>query len=395
MAKVKTERKGNRVVVEGLKNIAYDKAKKKFYATFYYGKDDNGKATKKVVPYNTKDEAITALKVFEGNRAKGDVVLPVTDTLASWLNYWLEEIVKPNRAETTAYGYEGIITRYIIPNLGNVKLQKLNPEMITRYYNKMIREMNLSSNTVHKHHDLLKCALKAAVKNEKILRNPVDRVEPPAIVDKEKRFYNQEQLAALMDSVVGHRLEIVILLAGYCGLRREEIVGLKWENVDLDKRILSITEVRTSAGNKIITKRPKSKTSTRTEHINDDLLDVLKRMRVEYLENKLFFGSTFEESGLIVTFPNGKPYRPNYVSELVTKFITDNGFPPLHLHELRHTFASIANDLGIPMYNIGRALGHASTSVTSKVYTHLIDTDHEGTMTTVGDSINKFRKKAK
>ena len=395
MVKQKTERKGNRVVVEGLKNIAYDKAKKKYYATFYYGKDENGKATKKVVPYNTKDEAVTALKVFEGNRAKGEVVLPVTDTLASWLIYWLEEILKPNREATTAYGYEGIIKRYIIPNLGDIKLQKLNPEMITRYYNKMIRDKNLSSNTVHKHHDLLKCALRVAVNQDKILRNPVDRVEPPAIVENEKRYYNQEQLAALMDAAAGHRLEIVILLAGYCGLRREEIVGLKWENVDLDKRILSITEVRTSAGNKIITKRPKTKTSLRTEYICDDLFEVFKRLKKEYLENKLFFGNAFEDSGLIVTFPDGKPYRPNYISELVTKFIIKNGFPPLHLHELRHSFASIANNLGIPLYNIGRALGHASTSVTSKVYTHLIDTDHESTMTTVSDSISKYRKTAK
>ena len=382
-------------MVEGLKNISYDKAREKYYATFYYGKDDNGKPIKKVASYATKEEAVTALQIFEGDRAKQDVVAPVNDTVGSWLVYWLEEIIKPNRAETTAYGYEGIIKRYLIPNLGDVKLQKLNPEMITKYYNQMMRKNHLSSNTVHKHHDLLKCALRAAVNQDKILRNPVDRVEPPAIVDTEKRFYNQEQLAALMDVAAGDRLEIVILLAGYCGLRREEIVGLKWENVDMDKRTLSIAEVRTSAGSRIVTKQPKTKTSIRTEYLNDDLFDVFKRLRKEYAENKLYFGNTFQDSGLVVSFPNGKPYRPNYISELVTKFIDKNGFPPLHLHELRHTFASIANDMGIPLYNIGRALGHASTGVTSKVYTHLFDTDHEGTMTTVSDSINKFRKKAR
>lgn len=383
---------GNRVCIE--KNIAYDKTRKKYYVTLYSGKDTNGTYKKEIRPFENIDEARKALTIFKAEKAQNLSVMPSTATLADWLKIWMEEIIEPSREATTVYGYKGIINRYIIPNLGQVKLQKLDQQMIRRYYLKM--EEHLSSNTVRKHHDLLRCALKAAVCDKRIVMNPTDNMlYVPKIDQKEKRFYNQEQLAALMDAAVGHRLEIVILLAGYCGLRREEIVGLKWENVDLDKRLISISEVRTSAGNKIITKHPKTKTSARTEYINDDLIEVFKRLRKEYVENKLFFGSTFEESGLIVTFPDGKPYRPNYISELVTKFITDNGFPPLHLHELRHTFASIANDLGIPMYNIGRALGHASTSVTSKVYTHLIDTDHEGTMTTVGDSINKFRKKAK
>lgn len=317
--------------------------------------------------------------------------MPSSATLADWLRIWMDEIIEPSKRSNYSVWIQGHY-KAIYCSKSWTSQASSDQQMIRRYYLKM--EEHLSSNTVRKHHDLLRCALKAAVCDRKIVTNPTDNMlYVPKIDQKEKRFYNQEQLAALMDVAAGHRLEIVILLAGYCGLRREEIVGLKWENVDLEKRIISITEVRTSAINKIITKRPKTKTSIRTEHINDDLLEVFKRLRKEYIENKLFFGSTFEESGLIVTFPDGKPYRPNYISELVTKFITDNGFPPLHLHELRHTFASIANDLGIPLYNIGRALGHASTSVTSKVYTHLIDTDHEGTMTTVGDSINKFERK--
>ena len=108
-----------------------------------------------------------------------------------------------------------------------------------------------------------------------------------------------------------------------------------------------------------------------------DIEEVLLREKEKQRFYKEKLGNTYQDSGYVVTFEDGRPMRPNYASELFTKFIKDNGLPPLTLHGLRHSFASIASAKGIPLYDIGRALGHSSPSTTGKIYTHLLDPDHK------------------
>lgn len=107
-----------------------------------------------------------------------------------------------------------------------------------------------------------------------------------------------------------------------------------------------------------------------------DIEDVLRREQEKQRTYKEALGNSYQDSGYVFTHEDGRPVRPNYASELFTKFVKDSDLPPLTLHGLRHSFASIANAKGIPMYDIGRALGHSSPATTSKIYTHLLDPDH-------------------
>lgn len=371
------------------KYIEYDPERKLYYVTFYHGKV-NGKYLRERKTFTTKKEAQNALKLFEADKVKGITTAPNQKTLSEWLDYWIDKVITPNRAKTTVYGYSQIIKNHLKPKIGDIPLTKLSPIHITEYYADILNEKGLTSNTVRKHHDLLKAALTVAVKLEKIYRNPTENVEPPKVLTVERRYYNQEQLKALFTVVKENRIELVVMLAGYCGLRREEICGLKWKNVDLVNHTFKIVEVRTSAGSEIIEKETKTIGSTRTEYIaSDNLLDAFKRARKAYVENKIIFGDEFIDDGYVVAYPNGKPYRPNYLSELFTKFIKEHNLPIIYLHELRHTFASIANDIGVPIYNIGRAMGHTTPSTTSKVYTHLLDDDHRETMSRVSAEIDR------
>lgn len=289
----------------------------------------------------------------------------------------MEDVIKLNRAATTVYAYEKIIENHITPAIGEVELQKLTPQHLQRYYAGLMREKGLSSNTVRKHHDLLNAALKMAVKQGVLLQNPAAAVEPPKVVRPEIHYYSMEDLERLFHLAEGTRLELLIKLAGYLGLRREEILGLTWDCVDLENRRLEVLAVRTAAGKDVVVKEPKTSTSRRVLHMPEDLVSLLKKTREQQLRNQSLLGREYQVNDYVVTHEDGRPVRPNYASELFVKFIRDHDLPPLTLHGLRHSFAGIANARGIPMYDIGKALGHSSPATTSKIYTHLLDQDHK------------------
>ena len=374
-----------RISVE--KNISYDNIKKLYYVNMDYGKDESGKRIKKTKTFQNKSDAKSALKEFEADKVKGILVIPRDTTLKEWLEYWMNDIVKPNCQQATVYGYQQIIDNHIIPALGKAPIQQLKPKQIQQYYTMLMTDKELSSNSVRKHHDLLNTALKLAVKQDILLHNPIDKVDPPKVIRKEVNCYNPDELTKLFELVKGDRLEIVVKLAGYLGLRREEICGLKWESIDFEKRIIRINAARTAAGSQIIEKSTKNDSSNRTLYIQDELLEILKLEKEKQDENKELFGIEYINEGFVVVQDNGKPYRPNRISEIFTKFIKDKGMPQITLHGLRHTFASIANSANATAFDIGKALGHSTTATTTKIYMHMFDKTNEDTMKKVADKL--------
>jgi len=368
------------------KNISYDDMKKLYYVNMDYGKDDNGKRIKKIKTCKSKREANKILKEFEANKTKQTLVIPTETTLKEWLLYWLNDIKSIKCEETTIYAYKNIINKHIIPKIGKYQLQILNPSIINKYFIEKQKE-ELSKNTIRKHYDLLKDSLKYAVNEDKIFKNPMDKIEPIKTEKNEMNFYNIEQLKTLFTIVKNDRMEIVIKLAGLLGLRREEIAGLKWDKINFENKTIIISEARTQAGKNTIYKKTKNKSSRRILHLPDELIDLLKSIKEKQENNKKLLKHEYFNSDFIVAWENGKPYRPNYLSDLFKKIIDDNSLPPLRLHDLRHTFASIANELGINLYDISKTLGHSQIGTTSSIYTHMFDKTHKKVIEKISDNI--------
>ena len=369
-------------------NISYDERNRLYYVTFNYGIDVNGKRVKKTKTYDTHIAAAQALQIFEMKKARHEIVIPTELTVGMWLERWLTEVVEPNRARSTTYGYKNMIKNHIGPALGKIVLQELTPQQIQSYYLNM-RGQGLSGNTVHKHHQLLFTALDCAVRQEVLSRNPARRVEAPAKEPPKHTFYTTEQLRMLFHAVRGVPLEPAVKLAGYLGLRRSEICGLKWENVDLENGTIAICAARTTVGGVTINKGPKTNSSVRTLGIAglSDLEEMLRSMKADQEERRRL-KPRFNPEGFVLVHSNGQPYSPDYVSGWFTKFVQENGLPYLTLHGLRHSFASAANELHIPMFKISKALGHSNTSVTSQVYTHLFDDTQHEVLTQVASAID-------
>lgn len=306
-------------------------------------------------------------------------------TLEVWLHHWMEHMVVPYRARTTVYCYTNIVENHLIPALGKVRLCELTPELINCYYRWLSTECGLSPNTVRKHHILLHTSLQYAFRQGVLLNNPVDRTVPPRSVPGNARYYTPQQLARLLDAVKGHSLELPVSLACYLGLRRSEILGLRWRDIDLQAGLVTIRQVRTSMGHEVVEKQPKTQDSRRTLSIAalDHLLSLLR----ETYRQRILDDLLWEDDDPVVLDSWKHPWHPNTLSSTFSDFVVARGLPPITLHGLRHTFASVASSARVPLYEISRALGHSNPATTQRIYTHLFDLTHGDVLAAVAAAI--------
>lgn len=366
----------------------------KYRVCFDYGTDREGNRVRKYRTFDTKRDATRAFNEHKVKMDKGTQIMPSEYTFAQWLDYWYKDIILPQIEETTAYGYRGMIENYLKPQLGEIQLQKLTARDIQQYYTWLMDEKELSPNTVIKHHNLLTNTLNAAERQEYITKNPMRAVSPPKKRQREAKFYTPEQLGILLDKAVGTRLELPVFICAYLGLRRGELCGLRWSDVDLEHQTITIENTRTQAGKKEIEKGTKTASSTRTLYLPDTLCDMLKAAREHQQACRAEYKNAYDDNDYVVVMEDGRPFRPNYLSELFGKFLADNDLPKIVLHELRHTFASLSNQAGIPAYNIGKALGHSTPATTQKIYTHLLDQTHTQAVEGVAAIADEARRKA-
>ena len=366
----------------------------KYRVCFDYGVDREGRRVRKYRTFDTKRDATRAFNEHKVKMDKGTQIMPSEYTFAQWLDYWYKDIILPQIEETTAYGYRGMIENYLKPQLGEIRLQKLTARDIQQYYTWLMGEKELSPNTVIKHHNLLTNTLNAAERQEYITKNPMRAVSPPKKRQREAKFYTPEQLGILLDKAVGTRLELPVFICAYLGLRRGELCGLRWSDVDLEHQTITIENTRTQAGKKEIEKGTKTASSTRTLYLPDTLCEMLKAAKEHQQACRAEYKNAYDDNDYVVVMEDGRPFRPNYLSELFGKFLADNDLPKIVLHELRHTFASLSNQAGIPAYNIGKALGHSTPATTQKIYTHLLDQTHTQAVEGVAAIADEARRKA-
>ena len=175
------------------RNISYDDQRKLYYVSMDLGKDQAGRRIKRYQTYRTLYAARMGLRNFLTHRAEEWRTPRHELTLADWLESWMDNIVRPTRAETTVYGYQKIIDNHLVPALGDIPLLKLTPMDIQQYYIQVQQNASLSSNTLRRHHDLLSSSLRSAVRQDKLLLSPMDRVEPPRAQPKEASYYRPER----------------------------------------------------------------------------------------------------------------------------------------------------------------------------------------------------------
>ncbi|MDH5696440.1 MAG: tyrosine-type recombinase/integrase [Dehalococcoidia bacterium] len=312
------------------------------------------------------------------NLEKGIHTPPGRLTVGEHLHNWLEGYVKTNCSQRTLDGYQSIIETHLIPALGHIQLKALYPQAIQSYYGKASER--LSPRTVAKHHRLLSQALKYAVRQGYLGRNPCELVDSPSWKGRAMRTLTPAEVEALFDVAKDSYYYPVYYTAVSSGLRQAELLGLTWRVCDLDYLSISVNQVLYKRRGVCQLKEPKTTHSRRRVAMTPKLALFLREYRAEreWLYQQL--GKQLTLDDLVFASPEGKPLDPGMLSHDFARIAKQAGLNGVRFHDLRHTFASLMFLRGAKPKVISEALGHSSVAFTMDVYSHIIEGMQEDAM---------------
>jgi len=263
---------------------------------------------------------------------------------------------------------------HLIPALGHIQLAKLHPQEIAGYYQKALHSP-LSARSVHYHHRLLKQGLKWAVWQEYIGRNPCDRVKPPSPQKKEMRTLEATEVQTLLEAAKDHRFYGLIYAAVSSGLRRNELLALRWRDIDLDKPSISVSRTLYKSKGIVQFREPKTDRSRRCITITQKLAVYLRDYREDQESLNLHLGRLPSLDTLVFCNAEGGPFDPHVVTHTFSKIAKRAGLGNVRFHDLRHTFATLALKRGALPKVVSDALGHSSVAFTMDTYAGRIPQD--------------------
>ncbi|MEU8293480.1 site-specific integrase [Streptomyces pseudogriseolus] len=334
-------------------------------------------------------------KIADSNR--GLSVPTAQGSVAAYLTYWLENVAVHNLRENTHTRYTACVDRYLIPGLGKKKLTKLTAKDVRTWLNQLRTacqccsrgldvwrdeprccalgvccSKRLSPLTLNYIHSVLKSALEHAVREEEIPRNvarnvrtgtPRPRRFDPLTADEARQFLNTTQ---------GHRLHALFELALHTGLRKGELLGLRWEDLDLDRGTAAVrrTLQRTSTGG-LTTLPAKTRASERRIAVPTRCLQSLKHHHEQQQREREAAGTTWQHNGHVFTTLQGRPIDPTNLTRTFTTLLSKAGLRRIRFHDLRHSTATLLLEQGVELVVIKELLGHAHIGVTATVYAHV------------------------
>lgn len=336
------------------------------------GVDSKGNRIREYITVKgSKKEAqrILTEKIAEFN--KGVFIELSKITVAEHLEHWVKTYVKPNLSPATTKGYEVNINNHIIPYIGKVPLQKLNPLQVQRMF-EQLQAKKLAPRTIKYIHSTLREALQHAFKMELIPRNPSDYVTLPKNVKFRSNAYNEDESIQMLEAAKDTIMEAPLHLAVGLGLRRGELLALRWEDINFDTNNISIVQNLVYVDGQYFFRQPKSESGRRTIEMPSSLSAILKKHRKKQLEYKLLYGTEYKDADLVCCKPEGSPYNPGSYSHKFNSFLKSKGLRHIRLHDLRHTNASLMLQYNVPAKVASQRLGHSSIGITLDLYSHVM-----------------------
>ncbi|KQX16827.1 integrase [Streptomyces sp. Root431] len=296
--------------------------------------------------------------------------------LAEWLPYWLDNIVKPRRKRTTAAKYEVHVRLYLVPMIGSKRLESLSVADVRKFV--VALENKTSAATAKESHRVLRTALTAACREELVTRNVATLVEPPTVADRDLDPWSLDETLDFLTAARKDPLYAAFVLAIALGFRRGEIVGLRWENVDLDKREIRVRTQRQRVGGEVYEDDPKGRRRKQTLPLPGICVAPLRWQRMRQAAMREQVGEKWEETGYVFTTRTGKPIEPRNLYRSFTRVAKNAGLRVIRLHDARHGTATLLTAAGVAPRVVMEILGHSQIAVTMNVYAHVVqDTQRE------------------
>ncbi|WP_163554270.1 tyrosine-type recombinase/integrase [Candidatus Frankia alpina] len=332
---------------------------------------EGGKRVRKTVYAKTEKECRQKLDKVKRAAELGVNVTAERRTTAVWLGEWLEIKEGDGTRASTLRAYRWLINTHIIPVIGRVQLGKLTPLDVRRLVS-TARKAGLSAGSVRHVHSLIRNSLAEAERLDLVARNVAKAVKAPPVPHREVRALRPEEARRLVEVLRGERLEAVFACGLMLGLRRGEILGLRWTDVDLGGATLHVRQTLQRVDGSLRFVPAKTDRSHRKLPIPPRLVTILRRHRATQTAERTGLGDAWTETGLVFTSSVGTPLEPRNVNRRFEVLRRQADLPWLRLHDLRHAFASMLFAEGVPARTVMELLGHSTIQLTMNTYTHVM-----------------------
>ena len=286
-------------------------------------------------------------------------------TVSEFLDRWLTDYAKPKVSPKTYERYQEMIDGHISPALGSYLLPKLAPLQIQAFYSRALAKGRkdgkggLSAQSVVHFHRLLHKAFAQAVKWQLLARNPIQAVEPPRAERQEMRALDEDETASLLSLLSESRLYMPVMLAVTTGLRRGEILGLRWSNIDLATGTITVVQSLEQTKEGLRFKSPKTHRSRRSIVLPAITVEALRSHRAKQAKERLALGPAYDDQDLVCPRPGGAPWPPDVFSTAFAAVVRRSRMKPFRFHDLRHSHASQLLKAGVHPKIVSERLGHA------------------------------------
>ena len=361
---------------QGEGSIYYREDEKRWVASFI---GEDGK--RRYRSGKTRKEAYEKFQQALQEQKQGKLITGTHQTVRQYLEYWLDAVCKPPALRISSYEkYRKLINTYILPALGHIQLQKLTPQHVQALYRKK-GDDGLSSKMINSIHGVLHKALGNAVRWNLVSRNICDLVSPPRIVKPTIESLKMEQAHKLLEAVRGHRLEVLLIVALTTGIRRGELLALRWSEVDLEEQRIQVRRtVDYITGYGYVETEPKTAAGKRLIALPYFVANILKQHRLQQLEAKLKVGRAWEDRDLVFTDLHGGYFNPRYLGKLFDKVLAEADLPHMRFHDLRHSAATLLLSMGVHLKVVQEILGHSTITMTADIYSHVLPSMQEDAM---------------
>ena len=327
----------------------------------------------------TKREAEARLREILGSLDKGSYIAPSKMTLGDLLTQWLDNYAVINTRARTSEGYRMICDKHLLAHLGSIVLTQLQPAQVQSYYAAALVEGRadgkggLSPLTIRHHHRVLSEALEWGIKQGILGRNVCKQVTPPRPVAQEMQVLTEYQIEKLLGTAKGTQYYHLIHLGLYTGLRRSELLGLRWKDADMVLSAIRVTQgLHRLANQETVFTQPKTSKSRRSVALGTDALLDLEEHYEAQKSLRETLGSPLTEDDLVFANFDGSPLSPSTVSHAFGDLCKKAGIEGIRFHDLRHTMATLMMKRGTNPKIVQERLGHSSIAVTMDIYSHVV-----------------------
>jgi integrase len=340
------------------------------YVGAFYALTTTG-ARKRVYVYGrTREEAHERLVEEQSKAARGIPVPERSWKLGPYLDYWLEHVIKPTRRPATYALYEMIVRIHLAPALGKYYLKRLSVPIVQAFFNGKL-QAGLSVRNVHIMRQVLSAALSRAVREELITRNVARLVELPAWQPSAVVPWSSSEALAFLQAAIDDPLYPAFVLLLLYGLRRGEVLGLRWQDIDFEAQIVHVRQQIHRSQGQLLIGPLKTRAGSRDLPLIGLARGALLARKEQQEADRTKLGSAWADTGLVFTTRTGRPIEPRNLVRSFVRIRDSHSIRKIRLHAIRHTTASLLKDLGVPARDTQIVLGHAHISTTQQIYTHV------------------------